>query len=60
MNIRSIVKAVTDPRWDFRVTVVRLSDGRFRTDLVSGGAPIVDATIRRLTEELDLYDFQSI
>jgi hypothetical protein len=56
-DFREFVKPLTGKssqgKWDYRVTVQRLTDGATRTIKVSGGIPIIEIYAQKLRRELE-------
>lgn len=51
-DFRTFITPIKHPRFDWRVTVTRLSDGTTKTDRASGGWTAAEAVAMRLQTEL--------
>lgn len=60
VDFRVWIHPVKHPKWDYRVVVQRLTDGVTKTERVSGGEPILEATVNRLAHELGLPQYKTL
>jgi hypothetical protein len=51
-DFRVFIDSIKHPKWDWRVTVTRYSDGETMEEFASGGWPIAEAVARRLMHDL--------